>query len=89
MGLPCTFSFARRAGVKPDNEAVRKAIEDKPPLVVFGSFNERMYLAEAGSRAMYIPASFPGAIIRRAHRDAVHGLRRRDLSRARILQRPV
>ena len=23
MGLPCTFAFARRAGVKPDNEAVR------------------------------------------------------------------
>jgi chlorophyllide a reductase subunit Z len=34
--------------------------------VVFGSFNERMYMAEAGTRAAYIPASFPGAIIRRA-----------------------
>jgi chlorophyllide a reductase subunit Z len=32
---------------------------------MFGSFNERMYCAESGSRAMYIPASFPGAIIRR------------------------
>jgi len=38
----------------------------KPGLVVFGSFNERMYMAEAGARAAYIPASFPGAIIRRA-----------------------
>ena len=65
MGLPCTFSFSRRAGVKPDNEAVRKAIKEKPPLIMFGSFNERMYLAESGARAMYIPASFPGAIIRR------------------------
>jgi chlorophyllide a reductase subunit Z len=65
MGLPCMFSFSRRAGVKPDNEAVRQAIKDTPPLVMFGSFNERMYLAECGSRAMYIPASFPGAIIRR------------------------
>lgn len=65
MGLPCTFSFARRAGVKPDNEAVRKAVRETPPLVLFGSYNERMYLAEAGGRAMYIPASFPGAIIRR------------------------
>jgi chlorophyllide a reductase subunit Z len=65
MGLPCTFSFSRRAGVKPDNEAVRKAIKETPPLILFGSFNERMYLAESGSRAMYIPASFPGAIIRR------------------------
>ena len=32
---------------------------------MFGSYNERMYLAEAAARAMYIPASFPGAIIRR------------------------
>ena len=65
MGLPCTFSFARRAGVKPDNAAVRQAIKDKPPLIMFGSYNERMYMAELGTRAMYIPASFPGAIIRR------------------------
>ncbi|MDP9089081.1 MAG: chlorophyllide a reductase subunit Z [Pseudomonadota bacterium] len=65
MGLPCTFCFARRAGIKPDNEAVRKAIKDTPPLIMFGSFNERMYMAENAVRAMYIPASFPGAIIRR------------------------
>jgi chlorophyllide a reductase subunit Z len=65
MGLPCTFSFSRRAGVKPDNEAIRQAIKETPPLIMFGSFNERMYLAESGARAMYIPASFPGAIIRR------------------------
>jgi chlorophyllide a reductase subunit Z len=65
LGLPCTFSFARCAGVKPDNEAVRQAVREKTPLVLFGSYNERMYLAECGARAMYIPASFPGAIIRR------------------------
>ena len=65
LGLPCTFSFARCAGVKPDNEAVRQAIREKPPLILFGSYNERMYMAEAGARATYIPASFPGAIIRR------------------------
>jgi 3,8-divinyl chlorophyllide a/chlorophyllide a reductase subunit Z len=65
MGLPCNFSFSRQAGVKPDNEAVKQAIRTKPPLVLFGSFNERMYAAEAGARCMYIPASFPGAIIRR------------------------
>ena len=65
MGLPCTFSFSRRPGIKPDNQAVRQAIKDSPPLVMFGSFNERMYMAENAVRAMYIPASFPGAIIRR------------------------
>jgi chlorophyllide a reductase subunit Z len=52
--------------VKPDNAAVRAALKARSPLVMFGSFNERMYVAELGNRSMYIPASFPGAIIRRA-----------------------
>ena len=65
MGMPCTFSFSRKAGVKPDNEAVMQALKDTPPLIMFGSVNERMYMAELGSRCMYVPASFPGAIIRR------------------------
>ena len=65
MGLPCQFAFARRPGEKTDNQAVREAIRSKAPLVLFGSYNERLYLAEAGARAMYIPASFPGAIVRR------------------------
>jgi chlorophyllide a reductase subunit Z len=65
LGLPCSFSFSRTAGKKPDNAAVRAAIRDKTPLMVFGSYNERMYLSEIGSRAAYIPASFPGSIIRR------------------------
>jgi chlorophyllide a reductase subunit Z len=65
MGLPCTFAIPRRPGEKTDNVAVRQAVKQKTPLVLFGSYNERMYLAEAGARAMYIPASFPGAIIRR------------------------
>ncbi|MFN3231238.1 MAG: chlorophyllide a reductase subunit Z [Alphaproteobacteria bacterium] len=65
LGLPCTFAFSRSAGVKPDNEAVRRAVHEQTPLVLFGSYNERMYLSEIGGRAMYIPASFPGAIIRR------------------------
>jgi 3,8-divinyl chlorophyllide a/chlorophyllide a reductase subunit Z len=65
LGLPCAFSFARCAGRKPDNAAVRKKLHEAPPLVVFGSFNERMYAAEAGGRSAFIPASFPGAIVRR------------------------
>lgn len=65
MGLPCTFHMARRPGAKTDNAAVRKALTSTPPLVLFGSYNERMYAAEAGGRSVYIPASFPGAIIRR------------------------
>ena len=65
MGLPCTFAIPRRPGEKTDNAAVRETVRTKTPLVLFGSYNERMYAAEAGARAMYIPASFPGAIIRR------------------------
>lgn len=70
MGLPCALSFSRCAGVKPVNDEVRAAIHANPPLVMFGSYNERMYMAEMGSSAhgpqgQFIPASFPGAAIRR------------------------
>ena len=65
LGLPCNFAFARRPGYKPDNDAVRAAIHDSTPLILFGGYNERMYLAEIGGRAAYIPASLPGTIIRR------------------------
>ena len=65
MGLPCHFAVSRKAGEKTDNAAIRQMIKEKTPLILFGSYNERMYLAEAGGRGVYIPASFPGAIIRR------------------------
>ena len=65
LGLPCAFHFSRCAGVKPDNEAVRAAISESSPLIVFGGYNERMYLAENGNRGIFIPASLPGTIIRR------------------------
>ncbi|MEQ8602960.1 MAG: chlorophyllide a reductase subunit Z [Marivibrio sp.] len=66
LGLPCTFSHMRSAGKKPDNDQVRRDVHTKTPLLLFGSYNERMYLAELGpNRAIYIPASFPGTAIRR------------------------
>ncbi len=65
LGMPCNFAFSRSAGVKPDNAAVRKAIADSKPLILFGSFNERMYLAEAGGGAQFIQASYPGTAVRR------------------------
>ena len=73
MGLSCNFAVARKPGEKTDNAAVRQLLKDKPPLVMYGSYNERMYLAEGGAsgaggspmRATFIPASFPLPIIRR------------------------
>ena len=65
LGLPCAFAFSREPGKKPDNDAVRESVQTSSPLIVFGSYNERMYLAEVGGRAAFIPASFPGTVIRR------------------------
>ncbi len=65
LGIPCSFVFTRAAGRKTDNDAVRAAVRDTAPFVVFGSFNERMYIEEAGGRSAFVPASFPGALIRR------------------------
>ncbi|MEY4266411.1 MAG: chlorophyllide a reductase subunit [Pseudomonadota bacterium] len=69
LGLPCHFAIARRAGEKTDNAEVRRLVTEKTPLVTYGSYNERMYLAECGGgsmmKASFIPASFPLPIIRR------------------------
>jgi 3,8-divinyl chlorophyllide a/chlorophyllide a reductase subunit Z len=65
LGMPCTLSRARRPGQKTDHDEIRHELQGKPPLLLFGSYNERMYAAEAGLRCQYIPSSFPGAIIRR------------------------
>jgi len=69
MGLPCNFAISRIAGAKTDNAEVRKLVTEKTPLILYGSYNERIYLAECGGGGMmktsFIPASFPLPIIRR------------------------
>lgn len=65
MGLPCNFAISRMPGNKTNNVEIRDLVQKKTPLVMFGSYNERMYGSEVNARFSYIPASFPGAIIRR------------------------
>ena len=65
MGMPCNFAVARKPGEKTNNEEVRKLTKEKTPLIMYGSYNERMYLSEIGSKETFIPASYPGALIRR------------------------
>ena len=69
LGLPCHFAIARKPGTKTDNDEVRRLTKEKTPLVLYGSYNERIYLAECGGGGMmktsFIPASFPLPIIRR------------------------
>ncbi|MCB0065025.1 MAG: chlorophyllide a reductase subunit Z [Caldilineaceae bacterium] len=68
LGMPITLSAARplRKG-EPDNEVVRQKLHAQPPAFLFGSINEKIYLSEGGARhTSFIPAAFPGPIVRRA-----------------------
>jgi chlorophyllide a reductase subunit Z len=65
LGMPITLAAHRPGGM--DNEDIRTALHTKAPTFVYGSINERIYLSEAGaSRTVFVPASFPGPIVRRS-----------------------
>jgi 3,8-divinyl chlorophyllide a/chlorophyllide a reductase subunit Z len=68
LGMPLAFVASRP--LRPDdldNDAVRKRLHQRAPAFMFGSVNERIYLAEAGAKfTTFIPSAFPGAVVRRA-----------------------
>jgi chlorophyllide a reductase subunit Z len=74
LGMKITFSSGRpRREDEPDNIEIRKKLHERAPAFVFGSVNERIYLAEASARSHYIPLSFPGPIVRRTVGTPVMG----------------
>jgi chlorophyllide a reductase subunit Z len=68
LGLPITFSAYRTGPESAPSEAVRDALRDASPspMLVFGSINERMILAQEKLPSRFYQSSFPGAVVRRA-----------------------
>ena len=89
MGVPCAFAFSRKPGEKPDNAAVREAMRDQ---AAAGAV--RLVQRTHVCRRMRQPRGLHSGLVPRRdhpprHRHAVHGLCRRHLHRAGILQRAV
>jgi chlorophyllide a reductase subunit Z len=68
LGLPIAYSANRTGPESAPSEKVREALKDASPspMVVFGSINERMIIAQEKLPSRYIQVSFPGAVVRRA-----------------------
>ncbi len=67
LGMKVAWSSGRpRREDEPDNIEIRRRLHAKAPAFVFGSINEKIYLAEANARGThYLPATFPGPVVRR------------------------
>ena len=63
MGMQCLFSHTT---AEADNTLIRDEIRQKQPQFLFGRIVDKIYLAELDAKTRFIPASFPGPIVRRA-----------------------
>jgi 3,8-divinyl chlorophyllide a/chlorophyllide a reductase subunit Z len=63
MGMQCLFSHD---SADADNTAVREEIRQKQPQFLFGRIVDKIYLAELDAKTRFIPAGFPGPVVRRA-----------------------
>jgi len=68
LGMKLAFASSRpRQPGEMDNIQIRETLHKKQPAFVFGSLNEKIYLTEAQAKAThFVPAAFPGAVVRRA-----------------------
>jgi chlorophyllide a reductase subunit Z len=68
LGLPISYSAYRTGAQSAPSEAVRAALRDASPspMLIFGSINERMIVAQEKLPSRFYQASFPGAVVRRA-----------------------
>lgn len=63
MGMQCLFSLD---SAEADNNMVKEEIRQKQPQFLFGRMVDKIYLAELDAKTRFIPAGFPGPIVRRA-----------------------
>ena len=63
MGMQCLFSHD---SAEADNTLIRDEIQQKQPQFLFGRIVDKIYLAELDAKTRFIPAAFPGPIVRRA-----------------------
>jgi len=68
LGMPIPLAASRPLRRDdPDNDSVRQQLHSNAPTFLFGSINEHIYLSEADAKyTTFIPAAFPGPIVRRA-----------------------
>ena len=63
MGMQCLFSHDT---TETDNTLLRNEIMEKQPQFLFGCMADKIYLAEFDAKTRFIPAGFPGPVVRRA-----------------------